>query len=633
MISHVGTSRLAVRCSMMVAAMCLVRAPARADISTAVYDDAKGIIIELLTDEIAQAIVPSLVCYAGHDALPDRPAPRSSTETDPPDPPSVLMINGKRYRLQALYYYPQTLQHVYTRQFGSMRTTAIHESAELAGFQLYTLLQGLSSSTLTRFGGGDTTGSNTQYRWPTGELHSACASAVRTAFAAGSFAVAVAGPLESECKSPDSLAKQFNCDLGLALSSALSGDGAAADDDLIKAISVVLVEAITDRFPVPPDRQARLYERTAVFMRDIISKDARLDKLIPEYVADVIAIIGPQREADIRAAMKKLETAIDRIRLQWRLATSNGVTGVNLVAFFQTMATSAGSLADLCDSRPSPVCRSFQKLQGAVEKGEFLWPIVRAAAQRNLSEAANVAIRAIFGTHEAKSCSTESEPGADCQGNAFRDFLIAFVQYLVEATTEGTPTEVTRAALRTAAVQAIRSVGVAGGFDRRGWLRWHHIPYLPGTGFFYPEFGLRASWNSAYLNTKDSSLRYIATANMFTFKPLIRFTDSTYAAVHISFFDPLSPLSELAIRKTAGVTYQDEGKLWWNFITPRVEMVYGIPELSKHLVIGAGFSARLVVPLKDDPAVETYRYRGIGLSWSAELAKHVEYGFVLKYVL
>jgi hypothetical protein len=81
------------------------------------------------------------------------------------------------------------------------------------------------------------------------------------------------------------------------------------------------------------------------------------------------------------------------------------------------------------------------------------------------------------------------------------------------------------------------------------------------------------------------------------------------------------------------VTYEDDEKLVWNVLTPRVEVVYGIPALSKHLVVGAGISMRLVAPIKDDLMMETYHYRGIGWEWNADLAKHVEYGFVLKYVL
>jgi hypothetical protein len=121
--------------------------------------------------------------------------------------------------------------------------------------------------------------------------------------------------------------------------------------------------------------------------------------------------------------------------------------------------------------------------------------------------------------------------------------------------------------------------------------------------------------------------------NMLTIKPLIRFTDSTYAALHISFLDPLAPLSELALRKIEGVTYQDNGALLWNVITPRVEFAYGIPAISKHLVIGAGASARLVVPLKDDVMPNTYQYRWVEWKWNADLAKHIEFGFVFKYVL
>jgi hypothetical protein len=494
--------------------MCGDQSRAYADITGAIYDDAKGLIVELLTDEVAQAIVPNIACYAGRK--PWQPAAGTMAA---PVPSWIVDIDGEMFALDALYYYPQTLQRIYTRQFGALRAIAIHESAQLAGYQFYKVLWDISDSTIEKSGGERPSTPDKYYGWTDPGSQETCAKEVRKKFQNGVFAVESPGPLELACTSAgpsiasirsrvaeSPMRQQFTCELAFSLSSALGSDGAAADDHLLKAISAVVVEAINSAIQVPPASQTKLYERTILLTRDIVAKDSELEHLLKQYIEDAITIIDPAQDAAIRAAIGSIKSAIGRIRTQWRLATANGLSGVSLATFFETMATTAGSLADLCGDKPSAICQRLKRFRGSLERGQFLWPIVRAAAQRNSSEAANVAIRAIFAAAEATRCSTETDPDASCARDAFRGFFISFAQYVIESSSEGTPTEVTRAALRTAAVQAIRSLGVGGGFDRRGWLQWHRIPYWPGKAFFYPEFGLRASWNPAYLNRTDTNL-------------------------------------------------------------------------------------------------------------------------------
>jgi hypothetical protein len=107
-------------------------------------------------------------------------------------------------------------------------------------------------------------------------------------------------------------------------------------------------------------------------------------------------------------------------------------------------------------------------------------------------------------------------------------------------------------------------------------------------------------------------------------------------ALHLSFVDVLSPLSELAIRNSTNITYSHSNRLLWNVITPRFEMVYGVPFLSKKLVLTAGGSLRLVSPFPDMPDTAdrtSYTYRGLDLNnnfdqWS----RYFEFGVAVKYI-
>src|ERR1051325_7864560 len=110
---------------LVAALICSDPGPAKADIMTAIYDDAKGIITELLTDEVAQQIVPNIACYAGRK--PWSSPPGRGTARTAAMPSLVIKVGDQQLGLDALYYYPQTLQRIYTRQFGALRPTAIHE--------------------------------------------------------------------------------------------------------------------------------------------------------------------------------------------------------------------------------------------------------------------------------------------------------------------------------------------------------------------------------------------------------------------------------------------------------------------------------------------------------------------------
>jgi hypothetical protein len=265
-----------------------------------------------------------------------------------------------------------------------------------------------------------------------------------------------------------------------------------------------------------------------------------------------------------------------------------------------------------------------------IARGQTLWPLIVAASRGNVSEVAHGTMSLIFRSSRA-SCpeAPDGRTGsAACDTEIYRRFAESLVTYTVELAQDRTASDAARAAFRTSASDVIRQVGNGGGFARRRWY-----------GFLIPTLNLRASWNAAYVNESGNSLRYLASVDWIKYRFVLAFSERLYMGLHVSLLDPLAPLSELATRPNVGVTYHDQEKLAWNFVAPRLDLVLGIPTLSKHLAVGGGVSLRLTVPdLENMPApgeVASYRYQTL---WGDDNTndhwpRYVEFGFFVKYVI
>ena len=85
----------------------------------------------------------------------------------------------------------------------------------------------------------------------------------------------------------------------------------------------------------------------------------------------------------------------------------------------------------------------------------------------------------------------------------------------------------------------------------------------------------------------DGSSRVVASANMFNFRARMLYRPFSYSAFQLSLVDPLAPLNELALRRSTNTQYDSTSKPATNLIAPKVEALFGVPALSKHIAPGS----------------------------------------------
>jgi hypothetical protein len=134
--------------------------------------------------------------------------------------------------------------------------------------------------------------------------------------------------------------------------------------------------------------------------------------------------------------------------------------------------------------------------------------------------------------------------------------------------------------------------------------------------FIAPTAALRASWNGGYIDEGSSShSRYSASLNWPRLLLHLRRRESSYLGLQITFVDVLAPFSELALRSADVSNAANPDRLWWNVLRPGVDIVFGVPSLSDHVVLGLGGSIRIARVFADNVAhpdsSTTYTYRSI----------------------
>jgi hypothetical protein len=599
---------------------------AYAAVTDAVYEDVKLIISDLLTAEIAHAIVPQVACRAGREDA-------KATDKDQAAVISVdTTVNGqskgeKYYRLKMLEHYPRTLQRAYSRQFGSLRASILEESADLTALLIY---QGLSAETLdaipsqvSKLVGKITKAEEQPYNALADDEHNSCADRVRAKLAEGPPPALSA--LDRECgQLAGGDGKALNCELALALRAALENKGPVAEDHLIRATGWAVNEVVGRSLKIQENKRARIGEIIVVAVRDMVADPKAAGKTLTETIARELTTQGIEQKS-VAVAIDALKPGLERLAVQWRLASTGGTEKIDPSAFIDFLASAEGALTELCKATQAQtsICHAVAVASERLSRGKLLWPIVRAASRGDVREVAHRTILTVF-RGQNPSCDEDSS-SPDCQIDLYRRFAEAMVGYVIDSVQEGLPSEATRESFRSAATELISNVK-GGGIDRGSWQH-----------FLLPGLGLRASWSPGYVNKGGGSLRYVAAVSWLTFRKRFVYLERYYGAVHLALLDPIAPLSELAVRDGAAATYSYHNRLAWNVISPRLDVVFGIPSLSRHLLAGAGVGLRLVAPNSDstlilgNTVVTHYNYEFFGKSDSP--SRHVEFGFVLKYVI
>lgn len=582
---------------------------AHADIATSIYGDAKSIIGDLITDELSRQVIPRLVCHG-------RREPCRGAECGRPLEGFTVEIDGQRYLLSLLYHYQESLQRVFAHQYGSLRSAIRRESEDYAAFQIYETVNGLlyspqdkityqanlSGAFLVAVNAADVivtkTPTETTLRAAfTGDALDECVKQVAANFRGNKFVATRSSPLDTVCaaydsKSPDALAhSSLKCELALAFRSTLREEFDSAKGHMLRAVSTIVQVALKSNSTV-----AELTQRIpelALTLGELVRQE-QLDPAdaFATVIKMVVKLTGKE-EKDWSDSETKISNALRTLTAVWRTITRSE-NKFDVATMLDQLASVDGAFNTLCtvDSiSKTKLCSALAKMHAEIGRAAQYWPLINAAAHADYRQIAHQMIALLFRDVGEKECDAgnadyKNEYDAACKYVVYRRFADSLVTYFLDVATDGAPAEGSRAAFRNAAVDVLRDVAALGGMDRG-----------PSAGrvLFMPDLELRAGYSPAFGMSEFSEVRTVAAARFVTVRPILRYTTHHYLAIHLSIIDLLAPFAEISKRPTTGIKYNSKG-LAWNLISPSLEIAYGMPQLSKHLVVGIGATYRLVVP-------------------------------------
>jgi hypothetical protein len=185
-----------------------------------------------------------------------------------------------------------------------------------------------------------------------------------------------------------------------------------------------------------------------------------------------------------------------------------------------------------------------------------------------------------------KAADGSVKPGCSYKEQTVYQFLQVLAVYSVDSLTSGTTTTVD-ANFRKAAVDMIEAWSGAG--VRRNLLHNAEFAYIP-------EFALRDAWRPGHIGTTSSQLLVYPSVDLLRGRIKIPVGRTFYLGVHGSLLDPLGPLMEVSTR-TASWSPSDKNltsAFLLGFVVPRVDIEFGVPDLTKNLTIGVGGAMRFV---------------------------------------
>lgn len=533
------------------------------DLSKALYDDVKTVIQELMVDEVARTTIPNAACQA-----------------------PVLMR-----------YYPSSMQRLFDRQLGALRTGLRTESATLLGSYVFYTLQNPTKD-LAEFLKDQSP--------PIAAPLEACPDKVREENGPKYYArTTLAAPqplLDTSCSVGYPFADTAACEFSLAARDFVLDDKGGAEAHLRRLISYLL----GTHFTLTTSNQ--IEELSTVLAAYV--KDPNL--AVPPAVVDGTLI------AQLGAPSPNLLDAVKAAARQWRLLTSDGTERLSPEDVAESMLTAAlPTLHAACGANPA--CQQVSQLATAAATREFIDALhrqdLREIAVESLRSALSILKSATdcdkdqYGFFAASTDVPTSQKLFDQQSPApptctqevtvtrYGRFIASLASYVLEERETGTTSDPTRAAFRSAAFDLLRTDGPKTGFDRSFWY-----------GVIVPQPALRLSYSPGYINeATDNGFRYVATVDWLTFRKQIRYDQSIYAAASLSLVDLLAPFAEAALRQQAP-SPNNSMRLWLTVVNPRAELALGFPGLSKHLALVGAFSYRGAAGFRDPDSDTKFTY-------------------------
>jgi hypothetical protein len=183
---------------------------------------------------------------------------------------------------------------------------------------------------------------------------------------------------------------------------------------------------------------------------------------------------------------------------------------------------------------------------------------------------------------------------ADCKddGKVVRAFIRSLAVYIMDLVTSSSSAATAEAGFKNAAIALIEQEGAGGGYSRR-WSKPHRwTNFLKSVG--YPQFSLREVYRPGHINADGSVTQEYASIDLLTFRRQIRYAQWSYFAVQVKLVDALGPFFDIS---TGGHLFDNDPNrvraFFEGFFVPRAELEFGVPALSRNLLVGVGLAFRL----------------------------------------
>ena len=376
----------------------------------------------------------------------------------------------------------------------------------------------------------------------------------------------------------DDMNRDAACAAGLLVRDAVVSDGGSAEQDIRRLAVDLAVGALATKVDEVHKRQA------ADILLSVVSGDADLAK-DDVKLRELTSALGLAK--DDQALVLETFSALKRVP----------ITQPNIeVAIALTIA-----LDKNCDK--SRICGKLKSLVSRAESAKIT-AIFGDIMTKNYGAAVGDALESMNGILDCPN--NPKRTGCGDTDQAALKFVRLFAVYLVDSATSSQNAASAEADLRKAAVELLRLASGAGVL-RSYWSDWPNAK-----NWFIPDLSLRYAWRPGHLSSDGGFAQIYPSVDWIKFRlfPPV-YTHGVYGALHVSLVDLLGPFSEGATRTAAlsSDAADNKGKAFLlQFLGPRLDLQLAAPELSRNLSIGAGAAFRFVraSPSGDATPVPTY---------------------------
>jgi hypothetical protein len=380
---------------------------------------------------------------------------------------------------------------------------------------------------------------------------------------------------------------ELACALGLAVRDSSNGDSSLVRWDVQKGLVAMAAQSVIDAFPpVMGGASDQQFAQVVALIEKAQSSTPLADGLLA----------GSLQLGQVQALSAESQKLIQALASQIVALSKTPSESLEQVI---TTVTKFATLSSAAIPSGHDILQATLDLITQIAKGTS--GVIADIQAKNYGAAAGDAFDAMSSAAK-QTCESDSKKSKnDCSGRELVwTFLKATAVYAIDSTSGGPVGSTVSADFRSAAVDLIEASGGAG--IRRGTFYTYSGQHA---GWYFPNFTLREALRPGFAGPADpgTNARAMLTyASMdwpsFRFKiyPYRRAGKPLWIGGNFSVIDWIGPLWELSARNrtlassTSGATRTKAFML--GFVVPRLELEFGIPELTKNLVVGIGVTAR-----------------------------------------